>query len=82
MAQKNARYAADSSWQRSMVSMPERNTSGISPLILMGDDHPRAPRTLGRTFQPARGHCTLASKTYQINNEDSDSARCPCPPGG
>ena len=50
MAQKNARYAADSSWQRSMVSMPEKNTSGISPLILMGDDHPRAPRTLGRIF--------------------------------
>ena len=48
MAQKNARYAADSSWQRSMVSMPEKNTSGISPLILMGDDHPRAQRTLGR----------------------------------
>ena len=62
MAQKNARYAADSPWQRSMVTMPEKNTSGISPLILMGDDHPRAQRTLGRIFSPARVHCTSATK--------------------
>ena len=82
MAQRNARYAADSPWQRSMAAMPEKNTSGISPLIFMGDDHPRAPCALGRTFWPARVHCTAAAKIYPINDEDSDSARCPCPPGG